>query len=462
MISQKQLAKYSSGQPGALCEPAFRRLVVPVTPRLVGAHNAPGSSVSFAPEQSYAPAGRGLSVLASAQTGAGERSGSVGSRSSSGKGASTSGSAGSDSRPRLAKVLAACGVASRRACEVLIGEGRVRVNGRLVQEQGTTVDPARDKVEVFRSPEAAVTQTTDGAAAAAGPAAAAAAAAKGAAAAAAKPGGKAAGGAVTSASAAGLAGHWAVVPVRQFQDSESLFYFAVNKPKGYICTNSDPDGRAKLAVDLLEPWLNTWKRNNKDKKRLPPRLFTVGRLDVASTGLLFITNDGVWANSVMHPSAGVTKEYVVGVEADASRQQLETLAAGTEVAGTFVSPLEVEVLGDPRRLRIVVAEGKKHEVRELVKAAGLNLLSLRRVRIGGFRLPRDLGLGGFKALTPADLAVVTDARAQEAASVSGATRQASQQAAQSAATRRASVPRALRDMPEEVLEKFRRARGDRS
>eukprot|EP00198_Chlamydomonas_reinhardtii_P011880 XP_001701217.1 predicted protein [Chlamydomonas reinhardtii] len=218
---------------------------------------------------------------------AGERSGSDGGRASSGKGASTSGSVGSDSRPRLAKVLAACGVASRRACEGLIADGRVRVNGNLVKEQGTTVDPARDKVEVFRSPDAAV-------------------------------------------------------------------------------------------------------------------------------------------------------------------------------AGTFVSPLEVEVLGDPRRLRIVVAEGKKHEVRELVKAAGMNLLSLRRVRIGGFRLPRDLGLGGFKALTPADLKLITDARAQELASVSGATRAAAQQAAQTAATRRASVPRALRDMPEEVLEKFRKARGDKS
>ncbi|PNW86738.1 hypothetical protein CHLRE_02g095121v5 [Chlamydomonas reinhardtii] len=469
MISQKQLVQTSCGQVGAAGGTTFRRLVVPVTPRLVGALRAPGKILPVAPERDGAAFGRGLSALASA-TGAGERSGSDGGRASSGKGASTSGSVGSDSRPRLAKVLAACGVASRRACEGLIADGRVRVNGNLVKEQGTTVDPARDKVEVFRSPDAAVAPATDGAAAAAAKTAGAKAAATATAAAAAKAAGKpaggkaaaAAGGAVTAASASGVAGHWAVVPVRQFQDSESLYYFAVNKPKGYICTNSDPDGRAKLAVDLLAPWLSTWGRNNKDKKRLPPRLFTVGRLDVASTGLLFITNDGVWANSVMHPSSGVTKEYVVGVEEDASRQQLETLAAGTEVAGTFVSPLEVEVLGDPRRLRIVVAEGKKHEVRELVKAAGMNLLSLRRVRIGGFRLPRDLGLGGFKALTPADLKLITDARAQELASVSGATRAAAQQAAQTAATRRASVPRALRDMPEEVLEKFRKARGDKS
>ena len=136
-------------------------------------------------------------------------------------------------------MLAACGVASRRACEGLIADGRVRVNGNLVKEQGTTVDPARDKVEVFRSPDAAVAPATDGAAAAAAKTAGAKAAATATAAAAAKAAGKpaggkaaaAAGGAVTAASASGVAGHWAVVPVRQFQDSESLYYFAVNKPK---------------------------------------------------------------------------------------------------------------------------------------------------------------------------------------------------------------------------------------
>ncbi|EFJ46367.1 hypothetical protein VOLCADRAFT_93239 [Volvox carteri f. nagariensis] len=317
---------------------------------------------------------------------------------------STSGrSATNESRPRLAKVLAACGVASRRACEELISEGRVRVNGRVVSEQGTTIDPTTDRVELLVKYSVNLHR-----------------------------------------------GH----RVRR----HNLIY--PEPDKGYICSSSDVSGRGKLAVQLLNPWLEQWRRNSKDTKRLPPRFFTVGRLDVASSGLIFITNDGHWANRVIHPSSGLTKEYVVGLGRDASRPQLQALAAGTEVAGTFVSPVEVEVLGDSRRLRIVVQEGKKHEVRELVKAAGLELTSLKRVRIGGFRLPRDLGIGGFRELKPSDLRTVTDLAAQEAASASGETRQAVQRqaAAQRAAAAAASVPRALRGMGEEVLERLRKAR----
>ncbi|GLC68305.1 hypothetical protein PLESTF_000675000 [Pleodorina starrii] len=372
---------------------------------------------------------------------------------------STSGRSGpstSEQRPRLAKVLAACGVASRRACEELIAEGRVRVNGKVVSEQGTTIDPSADRVEVLQQRPPA-----DG-----GPAAAAAATATTKAPSASKSAGTKESAATDKRGkqqqqqkqAGGKPG-WKVVPVSFFQEADSLYYFAVNKPKGYICSSSDVSGRGKLAVDLLGPWMEQWRRANKDQKRLAPRLFTVGRLDVASSGLLLITNDGQWSNRVIHPSSGLTKEYVVGLEGDASRPQLQALAAGTEVTGTFVSPVEVEVLGDPRRLRIVVQEGKKHEVRELVKAAGLELVSLKRVRIGGFRLPRDLGLGGYRELKPAELRSVTDLAAQEAASASGETRQAVQRqaAAQRAAAAAASVPRALRGMDEEVLERLRRA-----
>ncbi|GIL66228.1 hypothetical protein Vafri_19759 [Volvox africanus] len=360
---------------------------------------------------------------------------------------STSGrSVAAESRPRLAKVLAACGVASRRACEELIAEGRVRVNGRVVSEQGTTIDPSVDQVDVLQ-------QSTSTLSTASGP-----------------PVGSGSritvtgtekqqqqqgGGGKGSSTSVG----WRRIRVSFFQEAGSLYYFAVNKPKGYICSSADVNGR-KLAVELLSPWLAQWRRSNTDKNRQPPRFFTVGRLDVASSGLLFITNDGQWANRVIHPSSGVTKEYVVGLDKDASRPQLRALAAGTEVAGTFVSPLEVEVLGDPRRLRVVVAEGKKHEVRELVKAAGLELVSLKRVRIGGFRLPRDLGVGGYRELKPSEIRAITDLAVQEAASASGETRQAIQRQAeaQRAAAAAASVPRALRGMGEDVLERLRKAR----
>lgn len=262
----------------------------------------------------------------------------------------------------------------------------------------------------------------------------------------------------------GATGRWRPVPLTAYQDARSKYYFALNKPKGYICSSADVSGRGRRAVDLLEPWLEGWKRKSKDKKALPPRLFTVGRLDVASSGLLLVTNDGDWANKVIHPSSGVTKEYQVTVSVGATRSQLEKLAAGTEVAGTQVVPLEVEVLGDPRRLRVVVQEGKKHEVRELVKAAGLDLTSLKRVRIGGFRLPADLGLGGYRELRAEELRAVTDLRAQDAASVSGATRQAAQEAAQAwrrQAARRAVHSPALQGVPEEVLDEVAAIRAER-
>ncbi|KXZ55145.1 hypothetical protein GPECTOR_3g295 [Gonium pectorale] len=366
-----------------------------------------------------------------------------------GDGPSSSGRS-SDTRPRLAKVLAGCGVASRRACEGLIAEGRVRVNGRVVSEQGTTVDPSRDKVEVLRPQPEQGAQAAAASGKGRGPQQRQ---RDG------KPGPEAAAAGASSTAAKDV---WRVVPVTAFQDPEGLYYFAVNKPKGYICTSADTESR-KLAVDLLSPWLDQWKRDNKGKKRLPPRLFTVGRLDVASSGLIFITNDGSWANRVIHPSSGVTKEYVVGLEQPAARSQLEKLAAGTEVAGSFVTPLEVEVLGDPTRLRIVVEEGKKHEVRELVAAADLTLRSLRRVRIGGFRLPADLGIGGYKQLKPHELRLVTDLTAQEAASVSGQTRQAAQRAAQQqrAAAAKAKLPAALRSLPAPVLERIQRVKEER-
>ncbi|GLI63482.1 hypothetical protein VaNZ11_006459 [Volvox africanus] len=361
---------------------------------------------------------------------------------------STSGrSVAAESRPRLAKVLAACGVASRRACEELIAEGRVRVNGRVVSEQGTTIDPSVDQVDVLQQSTTTLSTASGGPVVGGFRTTATGTETQQQQ----KPGG---GGKGSSPSAV-----WRRIRVSFFQEAGSLYYFAVNKPKGYICSSADVNGR-KLAVELLSPWLAQWRKANTDKNRQPPRFFTVGRLDVGSSGLLFITNDGQWANRVIHPSSGVTKEYVVGLDKDASRPQLRALAAGTEVAGTFVSPLEVEVLGDPRRLRVVVGEGKKHEVRELVKAAGLELVSLKRVRIGGFRLPRDLGVGGYRELKPSEIRAITDLAVQEAASASGETRQAIQRQAeaQRAAAAAAAVPRALRGMGEEVLERLRKAR----
>lgn len=197
------------------------------------------------------------------------------------------------------------------------------------------------------------------------------------------------------------------------------YYFAVNKPKGYICSNKvereeGPGGR--LLVDLFQDWLQQW-RKRQPKGAIPPRLFPVGRLDVQSIGLIFVTNDGDWAHRVTHPSTGITKEYSVTLDRRPSMQQLEKMAEGCEVDGAHVRPVAVAVddtdLNKPSRIRVVVAEGRNREVRTLVAHAGMEVRVLRRVRVGGYRLPRDMAFGEFKELRPHEVRRVVNAGADK-------------------------------------------------
>ncbi|KAG0454441.1 hypothetical protein HPP92_025745 [Vanilla planifolia] len=181
------------------------------------------------------------------------------------------------------------------------------------------------------------------------------------------------------------------------------FYFALNKPKGYICSNGE---ESKSVVSLIDDYWKIWSKANHGVPR--PRLFTVGRLDVATTGLIIVTNDGDFAQRISHPSSNFTKEYIANIEGVVHRRHLISISEGTEVDGVHCVPDSVELLSAqadaPRpRLRIVVHEGRNHEVRELIKNSGLQLHSLKRVRIGGFRLPSDLGLGKYVELKEADL-----------------------------------------------------------
>ncbi|KAG1661395.1 hypothetical protein FOA52_005688 [Chlamydomonas sp. UWO 241] len=204
---------------------------------------------------------------------------------------------------RLAKVMAAAGVASRRACEDLIERGVVKVNSVVVNTQGALVNPEKDSIQVEGKKVSVL-----------------------------KP---------------------------------DLFYFMVNKPKGYICSNVDTrdrpeDAAGKRVVDILESWMTDFAKKKKPNE-LPPRFFTVGRLDVASHGLILVTNDGHWANKVIHPSSALTKEYVVLVDKSPKRSHLDTIMAGAEIDGVKVMPEEVSILEGSTKLRVVVGEGKKHE-----------------------------------------------------------------------------------------------------
>nr|CAD1835757.1 unnamed protein product [Ananas comosus var. bracteatus] len=191
-------------------------------------------------------------------------------------------------------------------------------------------------------------------------------------------------------------------------------YFALNKPKGYICSCGE---EPKSVVSLFDDFLKGW---NKLHPGIPkPRLFTVGRLDVATTGLIIVTNDGEFAQRLSHPSNELSKEYIATVDGSVHKRHLIAISEGTVIEGTKCIPDLVELLpvqpdASRPRLRIVVHEGRNHEVRELVKYAGLQIYSLKRVRIGEFRLPSDLGLGKYVELRQADIKLL-DANSQKIA-----------------------------------------------
>ncbi|KAL2525882.1 pseudouridine synthase family protein [Abeliophyllum distichum] len=243
---------------------------------------------------------------------------------------------------RLAKVLAAAGVASRRSSEELIFQGKVTVNGSVCNTPQTRVDPAQDVIYVNGN--------------------------------------------------------------RLAKKLPPKVYFALNKPKGYICSAGEKE--TKSVISLFDDYMKSW---NKQNPGLPkPRLFTVGRLDVATTGLIIVTNDGEFAQKLSHPSSNLSKEYIATIDGAVNKRHLLAISEGTVVEGVHCTPEVVELLPQQPdisrpRLRIVVHEGRNHEVRELVKNAGLQIHALKRVRISGFRLPSDLGLGKHVELRPSNL-----------------------------------------------------------
>lgn len=223
------------------------------------------------------------------------------------------------SKQRLSKVLAAAGVASRRACEELIFQGLVKVNDQIIKVPQTPVDPNVDRITVRSQ------------------------------------------------------------PIKQIEEK---VYYLLNKPVGYICS-ARRTGQSKLVLDLFQ-----------DEGH---RLFTVGRLDKDTEGLLIVTNDGHFANEVIHPSADIQKEYLVKTDQEVTHDHLVAISHGTLVEGSFVKPIRVEKV---RRgtLKVVIGEGKKREVRFLLDAAGLKVKSLTRIRLGGLQLGA-LPVGSWRPLT---------------------------------------------------------------
>ena len=171
----------------------------------------------------------------------------------------------------------------------------------------------------------------------------------------------------------------------------------LNKPVGVLSTMSDPFGGPTVA-ELV---------------KTPERLVPVGRLDKDSEGLLLMSNDGDLVNRLTHPRFAHRKTYLVKVAGRWSADKLATLRSPLTLDdGYTIRPVPVEEVRDlganVRLLKFVLTEGRKRQIRKMCSAAHLVVLSLRRIAVGAFELPRDLAPGSLRDLTVAELAALTD------------------------------------------------------
>ncbi|HEX5222008.1 MAG TPA: pseudouridine synthase [Verrucomicrobiae bacterium] len=227
---------------------------------------------------------------------------------------------------RLQKFLADAGVASRRASEQFILDGRVAVNGQPVRLLGSKVDPERDEVQV------------DG------------------------------------------------KPVRVHKK----LYIALHKPRGCVCSKKDEHERPTV-YDLLP---KEWQIAN-----------SVGRLDYASEGLLFLTNDGEFALRLTHPRYGVRKRYVATVEGKVEADMLSRFTKGVWHDGEKLKAERTWLLTAGKTQSVVeleLAEGKNREVRRLFESQGLTVRRLVRTQIGKIKLG-ELKPGRWRALTQSEI-----------------------------------------------------------
>lgn len=177
---------------------------------------------------------------------------------------------------------------------------------------------------------------------------------------------------------------------KQIDYFEKKVYYILNKPSGYVCSHNKKLHK-NIVTDLFP---------NKE------RLFTVGRLDKATLGLIIVTNDGHLAHQISHPSHEVEKEYLVKTDRDITDLDLKRIASGVKIDGILVKPVSVAKV---RRgtLKVLTQDGKKHEVRELVGQTGAEILELTRVRIGNLRLG-NLPLGMYKKVSLEELTSALD------------------------------------------------------
>ena len=223
---------------------------------------------------------------------------------------------------RLQKVLADSGVASRRACEKLILDGKVKVDGKVIRVLGSKIDPEISKVSV------------EG---------------------------------------------------KSINLKKTNLYIAFNKPRGVLSTMSDPSSRPSLGDYFPAD---------------DHRLFHVGRLDKESEGLIILTNDGDWAQRLLHPSFEIKKRYFVVTDRKIRREEVERLLNGVRIEGGIAKAISARSIGDG--IEIEIHEGRNQVIRKMIAALGLEVLMLRRTRVGKIELG-ELPSGKWRHLSSVEL-----------------------------------------------------------
>lgn len=158
-------------------------------------------------------------------------------------------------------------------------------------------------------------------------------------------------------------------------------YYILNKPKRVLCSNEDKFGR-NLAVNLI-----------KSKKRL----FTYGRLDYMTEGLIIISNDGDVYNNVMHPKKKLYKSYIAKIDKEISEDHLEALSYGVVIDGVRTLPAKVKVISK-NEIRVAIYEGRNRQIRKMFETLGYEVKNLKRVKIGELSL-KGLEVGHYRKMT---------------------------------------------------------------
>jgi 23S rRNA pseudouridine2605 synthase len=227
---------------------------------------------------------------------------------------------------RIQKILAAGGIASRRAAEKLITEGRVRVNGRVITELGAKADARNDRIEVDNKRVVA----------------------------------------------------------------EQHVYLVLHKPRGVVATMSDPEGRPTVR-EILAP--------------VGARVYPVGRLDFATSGVLLATNDGDFAEGLLHPKRAVPKTYVVKVNGKMAAEDMDRWRNGVRLEDGTTAPAEAKTLrfeGDKTWFELTIKEGRNQQIRRMGEATGFPVMRLARMSFAGITA-EHLRPGQWRHLTREEL-----------------------------------------------------------